>query len=231
MDIEFSNGAEVVIVCGETLPHVALGSNSFWASNRLTLVRCSEDPASVLSLCTKLHPSLLVAKQGLVDSFSDKNIAEITCAAKPARILVILNQDTPEAINLMLRRGCHGVLPSRFPAKVLRRVVPAICAGEIWAPRRVISDMLSELLKTRTGKRENRLTPREEHILDLVARGYKNSEIAAALFISQETVRWHKRRLHRKIDGARTSATKVQTRRMPPSSHVLIVPASNREVR
>ena len=220
---------DVVIVCGESLPHGKLSSSSFWAANRLALVRCCEEPASVLTLCSKLRPSLVVARQGLLDRLSDNDLANITGGGKTARILVILNQERAEDAEAMVRRGCHGILPPRFPASVLRRAVPAILAGEIWAPRRVISEMLSELLNTRTGSQENNLTPREEHIRELVARGYKNSEIAAALFISQETVRWHKRRLHRKMGKAGQAGAAVQAHRMPPASEGVSLEASSRE--
>jgi DNA-binding CsgD family transcriptional regulator len=78
--------------------------------------------------------------------------------------------------------------------------------------------MLSHLLKSRAEKPDNGLTPREENILELVGRGYKNSEIASSLFISQETVRWHKRRLYRKIGRVHGPPTNVQPAKIPPAS-------------
>jgi LuxR family maltose regulon positive regulatory protein len=48
-------------------------------------------------------------------------------------------------------------------------------------------------------KGQNALTPQEQRILELSAEGHKNSAIAITLSISPETVRWHKRRLYRKI--------------------------------
>ena len=225
-----SDGAAgVVIVSGETVPHVILRSHQFWAANRLSLIRCSEEPTEVSSLCEKLRPSLLVAKQTLVEALADPDIAVITGPGHEVHILVLLNDDSPKAMTRMLQLGCHGVLPSRFQAKLLRRAVPAILGGEIWAPRLIVSEMLSNLLKTRTEKPENGLTPREGHILDLVGRGFKNSEIASSLFISQETVRWHKRRLYRKIGRSHVPATRMQPRRMPPSSQSVPLEQSTRE--
>lgn len=227
MSTEVSDATDVVIVCGDNLPHVRLGSHSFWAANRLELVRCS-DSVNILSLCEKLRPSLLVAGQTFIEAVPDNHLAVIT-GANGARILVLLNQASPEATTSLLQRGCHGVLPPKFPARLLQRAVPAILGGELWAPRRVISEMLSHLLKARTARPENGLTPREEHILELVGRGYKNSEIASSLFISQETVRWHKRRLYRKIGRARVPVTPMPSRRMPPISQSPLVEASTRK--
>jgi DNA-binding NarL/FixJ family response regulator len=224
-----SEGAAVVIVCGEILPHGILGSDEFWAANRLALVRCSEEPIDVLSHCEKLCPSILVARQAFIEALPDHDIALITGLGRLARVLVLLDAESPEAVKRMLELGCYGVLPPRFPAKVLRRAVPAILAGEVWAPRRVISEMLLQLLQARTEKQSNMLTPREEHILKLVTSGYKNSEIAASLFISRETVRWHKRRLYRKIGGAPIAGTQDWIRRMPPASQSPLVGSKTRK--
>ena len=61
-----------------------------------------------------------------------------------------------------------------------------------------ITDQLGEL-DYGAAKKENCLTPQEERILELILQGRKNSAIVEAFFISPETVRWHKRRLYRKV--------------------------------
>jgi DNA-binding CsgD family transcriptional regulator len=81
----------------------------------------------------------------------------------------------------------------------LKRAVGAILQGQIWAPNEVLSDLLSDLLRAVSMKLENGLTPQEARILELSLQGYKNPAIADALFISLETVRWHRRRLNRKL--------------------------------
>ncbi|MGH3111786.1 MAG: response regulator transcription factor [Gaiellaceae bacterium] len=53
-----------------------------------------------------------------------------------------------------------------------------------------------------------RITPRELEVLALIAEGYSTSEIARALWITEETVRTHVRRLLSRL-GARTRAQAV----------------------
>jgi DNA-binding NarL/FixJ family response regulator len=120
-----------------------------------------------------------------------------------------------------LKLGCHGVIPAKLPLRLLRRAVPSILAGELWAPRQVLSEMLLDLLHAPTAKQGNLLTPREGHVLELVRLGYTNAEIAATLFISHETVRWHKRRLYRKIGSARMPANAEARRKLPISLQAL----------
>ena len=211
-----SEGA-VVIVIGDVVPHGILSSDEFWNANGLALVRCGEEPIGVLSLCDKLRPTFLVAKQSFIEGLQDRDITLMIGSGPDARILVLLNKDCPDAAKRMVQLGCHGVLPPKFSSKMLRRAIPAMLGGELWVPRRVLSEMLFQLLHAPTEKQSSLLTPREEHILELVTRGYKNSEIAATLFISHETVRWHKRRLHRKL-GAAGQSGKIQPIKRPPAS-------------
>ena len=169
-------------------------------------------------MCEELRPSFLVANQALIEALPDHDIALITGPGHDVHVLVLLNQDSTEAMKRMLQLGCHGVFPSRSPAKLLRRAVPAILIGELWAPRLVISEMLLNLIKPRTAEPELVLTAQEGHILELARRGYKNSEIASSLFISKETVRWHKRRLNRKIARTHVAVTQMQPSRTRTSA-------------
>lgn len=70
---------------------------------------------------------------------------------------------------------------------------------ELWAPRVVITELLSDLLRAASLKEQTGLTPQETRILEMTVRGYTNSAIADSLFISMATVRWHKRRINRKL--------------------------------
>ena len=84
------------------------------------------------------------------------------------------------------------------------------------APPVVVSELLAELLRAASLKTDNGLTPQEARIQELTSKGYKNSAIAEALFISLETVRWHKRRLNRKLRGS----SRLPEDLAIPSSHV-----------
>ena len=90
--------------------------------------------------------------------------------------------------------------------RVLTKAVLAILRGELWAPRAVVSELLSDLLREISVKVETGLTPQEARILELASQGLTNAAIAEALFISPATVRWHKRRLNRKLHARRRIA-------------------------
>lgn len=192
-----SAASPIVVVCGEIVPARCLAP-SLEPGNALTFVRCPEDARAAIPLCQKHTPSVLIAGQAFVEDQKIPIIAQMSRAPGVFVIAVLKRQerDGDKAAANLVRMGCRGVLPSRLHPRLFTRAVLAVLAGEIWAPRLVLSTMLTELLRTRD---ENALTARENEILELIRLGRKNSEIAKALFICLETVRWHKRRIYRKV--------------------------------
>jgi DNA-binding NarL/FixJ family response regulator len=149
-----------------------------------------------------LHVAVFMARQAFIEQLTTAELIQLTNYGKTCHVLAILEGDCPEASAAkMLRLGCRGVLPEQFSLKLLRRALLAVLSGELWAPGRVIAELVTDLLRTAFLTAENGLTPQEARILELTSKGYKNSAIAEALFISIETVRWHKRRLNRKLRG------------------------------
>jgi DNA-binding NarL/FixJ family response regulator len=194
-----SDSQHVVILCGDI--HRSLLSDSFCKALRLMCVRCPEEWEQVLSLCRRLNVSILVAKQAFIEQLPGSEIVQLTKYGKASCIVAILNSDAVDVATAvkLLRLGCRGMLGRRFSPRVLAKVISAILRGEIWAPRAVMSGLLSDLLRENSVKVVTGLTPQESRILELASRGLKNSAIGEALFISPATVRWHKRRLNRKL--------------------------------
>ena len=162
----------------------------------------------MLSLCRRLNVSILVAKQAFLEQLPSSEIVQLTKYGKGSCIVAILNSDAVDVASAtkLLRLGCRGMLGRRFSSRVLTKVVLAILRGELWAPRAVVSELLSDLLRENSVKVETDLTPQEARILELASQGLKNSDIGEALFISPATVRWHKRRLNRKLRARRRNA-------------------------
>ncbi len=201
-----------ILICGNVMLHRKIFPKSFSSAARLTLIRCSEDGGEAFAVWQKLNPSVIVARQAFIERLPTGDLMKVTACGKRARVLAVLDNDTPEGTRKMLQLGCRGVLPSRFTPKLFRRAIAKLLEGEIWANGCVVANLMSELLITIAAK-ENPLTPREERIRDLILQGFRNSAIADVLFISPETVRWHTRRLYRKIGGS------LRPRNLQPNDH------------
>lgn len=199
-----------VVVCGDVLPQQKLLRQLQSAAADITVIQCSEEQGT-LSLCQRLGASVLVARETFIIGLPGVELAQLADYGQGTHIVAVLEIDNFDGAEKMLRLGCRGTLPPRFSAKLLKHTVLSVLDGEICAPPRVIATLFSDLLRGSSRKEERSLTPQEERILDLTARGFKNSAIAEALFISPATVRWHKRRLYRKIGGkSRKPSIKVE---------------------
>lgn len=122
------------------------------------------------------------------------------CASGQLHILTFAGiNDECESADQYLRAGWAGVLRYDDCPEVYRKAVKATADGELWLPRRVLSQLVRDGLKPREDTRVN-LTPRESEILKLVGSGLKNRDIATHLWISNETVRWHLRSVYSKLD-------------------------------
>jgi DNA-binding NarL/FixJ family response regulator len=117
-------------------------------------------------------------------------------AQTSSKVLMLTTFDLDDYVYTALRAGASGFLLKDAPAEELIRAVRVIAAGEaLLAPsvtRRVIADLVTRPTAPRRSADDlARLTPRETEVLQLVARGMSNSEIAAELFVADETVKTH----------------------------------------
>jgi DNA-binding NarL/FixJ family response regulator len=100
-----------------------------------------------------------------------------------------------DAVVVALRAGADGFLAKEISADGLVRALRAAVRGQAPLARDLVSALIEELhgATERTGALERTavLSPREREVLDLVARGARNREIAAELTISEFTVKRH----------------------------------------
>ncbi|OZC70621.1 DNA-binding response regulator [Rhodococcus sp. 06-462-5] len=114
----------------------------------------------------------------------------------PVRILMLTTFDIDDYVYEALALGASGFLLKDAPAEELIRGVRVVAAGDaLLAPsvtRRLIADVTSRRGSRRhTSVRLSDLTPREREVLELVATGMSNSEIAGSLFLAEQTVKTH----------------------------------------
>lgn len=134
----------------------------------------------------------------------------------PAAPAVLLLVDDPRAAQLLpeLPLPAWGLLPQDSSADELLAAVRALHLGLVVAP----ADMLAELNDApllegspqSTSLAEEVLTEREIEVLQLLAQGLANKQIAAALMISAHTVKFHVSSIYTKLDASnRTEAVRL----------------------
>jgi len=122
------------------------------------------------------------------------------------KVLILTTFDVDELVHAALRAGASGFLLKDAPPEDLFRAVRAIAAGDaLIAPsvtRRLLDHFAaSGTSATTTAARTQvaTLTEREREVLQLIARGSSNQEIAVAMFVAETTVKTHVGRIFMKL--------------------------------
>ena len=114
--------------------------------------------------------------------------------ADPVPVIVVTTFDQDEYVYDALRAGARGFLLKDADPELLARAVLAAAQGEALIAPAVTARLLAAFASSHAGAvREpiDPLTPREEAVLDLVAVGRTNAEVADELFLSLSTVKTH----------------------------------------
>ena len=120
-------------------------------------------------------------------------------------------EPTRNSVLAAVRAGADGYLHKEISPSGLVRSLRGVVRGEAPLSRDLATLMIDAIHgleeRDRTRERLSELSMREREILEHVARGARNRQIASALTISEFTVKRHMQNIHRKLDvGSRRAA-------------------------
>lgn len=158
-----------------------------------------------IALAASLQPDLIIMDIQMPAINGIQATREILRASPHIRVLIVTMFDDDPSVFAAMRAGARGyILKGANQAETLR-AVRAVGSGEaIFSPgiaARLI-DFFAETRPTRAGQLFPELSDREREILNLLAQGYKNSEIASRLVLSPKTVRNHVSNILSKLEVA-----------------------------
>ncbi|MGV9610970.1 response regulator [Nocardia xishanensis] len=161
----------------------------------ITVVGEAVDGGQAVDLAIELAPDVVVMDVRMPRVDGVAATARI-CAETSARVLVMTMFDLDEYVYAALRAGASGFLLKDLRRDELVDAVRVVAAGEaLLAPtvtRRLISDLAQRgHARPELAGRLAELTERERDTLRHLARGQSNAELAAALVVSEHTVKTH----------------------------------------
>jgi len=109
------------------------------------------------------------------------------------KVLVITMLEDDESVVAAVRAGARGYVLKGATPDVVERAIRAVANGEMILGPQVAARAMSTVMSGRTAVRLPfpELSDREREVLDLVARGFDNAQIARRLVLSPKTVRNH----------------------------------------
>lgn len=134
------------------------------------------------------------------------NLSGIECTARLKQLLpavqiimVTVYEDTDRIFNA-LRAGACGYLLKRCTPEELLAAVREVRQGGAPMSREIARKVIGSFQAPVASAAEvEELSPREREILELLAQGFSNKEIAARVGVGDGTVRWHLRHVYEKL--------------------------------
>jgi DNA-binding NarL/FixJ family response regulator len=152
----------------------------------------------------RLAPDVVLMDVRMPDLDGIGATRELAQEAPDAKVLILTTFEQDDYVFGALRAGAAGFLVKRTRPEDLIAAVRTVAAGDgLLSPsvtRRVIDRMAQQPMPELADQAKlDGLTPRERDVLERVAQGLSNREIAAALHVEESTIRTHVKRILAKL--------------------------------
>ena len=194
-------------------PVVREGLRSMLAGTAIAVVGEAGTAAEAIRLGAEAAPDVVLLDLGLPDLDGLSTITRLKQARPPAAVLVLTMHDDPALVRGAVQAGAAGYVLKGVSRQELLAAVDAVHHGEA-----VLDPLLLRTLASATpasaGRGPAPLTPVEHDVLQLIAAGLTNRQIASRMRWSVATAKKYVRRVLVKLEVSdRTQAAVVALRR------------------
>lgn len=164
----------------------------------------AENGREAAKLAQRLRPDVVVLDVAMPVLNGIQAAERIRRLRLPTRVVILSMHKDDALVRRALRSGAHGYLLKSSVSEELLLAVRAAVRDEIYLSpaisRKVVEDLLTVGTTSEPVDAFDQLTQREREVLQLIAEGHTNNEIAKLLLISIKTVEKHRANLMSKLD-------------------------------
>jgi DNA-binding NarL/FixJ family response regulator len=203
-----TDAAEITVLIADDHEVVREGLRlSLLRSPRIRVVGEASDGETAIALVERRRPDVVIMDLRMPQMDGIEATEEILKQVPDAKVLVFTAYSERALLSRGLESGAKGYVLKEAPHETLLRAIEKVAGGETF----VDPALIPTLATNKDGG--DILTQREREILQLLADGYSNADVAARLFISQETVKSHVRHILAKLEAeTRTQAVAIALR-------------------
>ena len=174
----------------------------------LWVVGEAADGVQAVSETLELGPDVVLMDTQLPNNQTIEALRQIKQLNLETRVLLISAQEREDYLYETLRAGADGFVLKDIAPDELAESLRLVASGEVLVQPQLASRLLSRVGRQgRGGASYETLTAREQDVLQLLARGLRNKEIAARLVVSERTVNFHLANIYQKLNvSGRTEA-------------------------
>ncbi len=167
------------------------------------------DGREALAQVAALRPDVILLDLEMPRMDGVETLRRLRQSDADAKVLVFTAYDSDERIVTAVQAGAQGYLLKGAPRQELFNAIRIVAEGGSLLQPLVASKLMQRVSREPESLFEP-LTPRELEVLQELARGLQNKEIAAKLVISERTVKFHVSAILAKLDaGNRTEAVAI----------------------
>lgn len=163
-------------------------------SGKVQVIGECQDGSSVLAACHDLHPDIILLDLSMPVMNGVQTLAALKSAGVNIPVMILTTFDEHELVLKSIQLGARGFLLKDVSLDTLIQAIDALATGGSWFAPNITERLLGSVRNNSKADfsmpaQLEPLSDKELEILQLMAAGYSNKEIAAALYKSEGTVK------------------------------------------
>lgn len=197
---------QITVMLAEDHAIVRQGLSSLLnADGNFTMVGEARNGREAVTIALKLRPQVILMDIAMPELNGLEATRQILAAHPAAKIIILSAHSDKEYIDRTIEAGVVGFLEKQTSAEILTQAIREVAAGKKYFSPSIAKRLPNDPNKPRSRDGQvkakgTQLTSRETEVLQLVAEGSANKQVAAALGISIKTVEKHRQHLMDKLN-------------------------------
>ncbi|MEK7281528.1 MAG: response regulator transcription factor, partial [Chloroflexota bacterium] len=169
----------------------------------MEVVGQAADGNEAIAKARQLHPDLIFMDINMPHQNGLEATRAIKAELPDTKVIMLTVSDDEQDLFEAIKSGAEGYLLKNLREEEFADLVSRVARGEPVMPPNLARKLLQEFARLKEDKQgfgaEPGMTEREKEVLEYVTKGSTNKEIAAALFISENTVNYHMKNILSKL--------------------------------